>query len=327
ANLKKLLKTNQDSLQMKIELEQQAEREAIQQQYNEKIETQNSMLAQSNTELESAIDELKSTQNKLVNAEKMAALGGMVQGVAHELNTPIGLSITGTSHIKSDTSRIVELLGAGKMKKSDLDSYFSTVMDLSGSISTSLEKAASLIRSFKLVSVEQHEEVLQIFNVHGNLTDILHSINRSLVEKGVVIDNQIPQELSVGSYPGVFYQIYTNLINNALLHAFEGRSEGHIWIAAQMQGDHLSLSFKDDGCGMSDDVLAKLFDPFFTTKRANGGTGLGMNIVYNLVHEKLFGTIDVVSEEGAGTTFTILVPDMRPVEGEQPGQDMLSQAT
>jgi len=250
------------------------------------------------------------TQQQLVNSEKMAALGGMVQGVAHELNTPIGISITGTSHIKSDTARIVDMLALGEMKKSDLDGYFDTVTDLSGSISVSLEKAASLIRSFKLVSVEQHDEVLQTFNVYSNLTDILHSINRSLSQKGIVIDNQIDQQISISSYPGVFYQIYTNLINNALLHAFEGRDQGKIYIDATMQNENLKLVFQDDGCGMEEEVINKLFDPFFTTKRANGGTGLGMNIVYNLVNDKLFGAIDVQSVLGVGTSFTILVPNL-----------------
>jgi signal transduction histidine kinase len=309
-NLKKLVKTSEDSVKMKIEITQREETEKAQNLFKQQIETKNSNLALSNTKLEKTIQELKNTQDKLVNAEKMAALGGMVQGVAHELNTPIGLSITGASHIKSDTIRITKLLSHNEMKKSDLDDYLESAGNLTKSICVSLDQAAKLIRSFKLVSVEQHIEAQQVFNVRSNLADILYSINPSIKRHNIKVVNQVPDNILINSFPGVFYQIYTNLINNALLHAFENYAEGEVVINAKFENNILHLLVKDNGGGMSEEVLNKVFDPFFTTKRARGGTGLGMNIIYNLVNEKLLGSIEVRSELRKGTTFELFIPSL-----------------
>ena len=142
------------------------------------------------------------------------------------------------------------------------------------------------------------------------MVDILYSIGPSLKEKKIELINNIDEGISLCSYPGVFYQIYTNLINNAVLHGFEGREKGSITIAANYEQDGLHMTFTDDGIGMSPEVLKKVFEPFFTTKRANGGTGLGMNIIFNLVNEKLFGNIEVSSELEHGTTFSFLIPHL-----------------
>lgn len=310
SNLKKLIETSEVSVKMKLEIAQREQKEQSDKIFQQEIEVKNAKLADSNSELESAILALKSTQDKLIISEKMAALGGMVQGVAHELNTPIGLSITGASHIKNDTQRIVELLSNNNMKKSDLDDYFNETEHLTTSICVSLDKAASLIRSFKLVSVEQHEELKQYFDVRENLVDILYSIGPSLKENNIEIINNIEESINLCSYPGVFYQIYTNLINNAVLHGFEGRKAGIITISARYENDHLNMNFTDDGIGMNPEVLKKVFDPFFTTKRANGGTGLGMNIIFNLVIDKLLGSIDVNSQLELGTTFSFRIPSL-----------------
>lgn len=309
-NLKELVKTSAESVKMQLEIAQREQREASFNQFKNEIEMKNAKLAESNDELEDTISQLKSAQDKLINAEKMAALGGMVQGVAHELNTPIGLSITGASHIKNDSINLVELMAANKMKKSDLDGYLDNTVNLSQSICVSLDKAASLIRSFKLVSVEQHEEVRQAFNVQSNLSDILYSVNPSIKGKNITVVNEIEPDIVMTSYPGVFYQIYTNLINNATLHAFEGRDSGKIEISATYQDNQLDLTFKDNGNGMSEEVLKKVFEPFFTTKRARGGTGLGMNIIYNLVNDKLLGSISVSSTPGEGTTYQMKIPNL-----------------
>jgi len=309
-NLKKLIETSDASVKMQLEIVQREQKEQSYKVFQKEIEAKNQKLADSNSELESTIQALKNTQDKLVNSEKMAALGGMVQGVAHELNTPIGLSITGASHIQNDTNKIIKLLCENKMKKSNLDDYLEETSNLTKSICISLDKAANLIRSFKLVSVEQHEELQQNFDVRDNLTDILYSIEPSLKEKNIVIINEIDEGIRLCSFPGVFYQIHTNLINNALLHAFEDRESGVITITGSYRDNKLYLSFKDDGNGMNAEVLKKVFDPFFTTKRANGGTGLGMNIIYNLVNDKLLGVVDVESSVGEGTTFSFSIPNL-----------------
>ena len=311
SNLKALLDTTKDSVQMKREISKQEEKDQIQKSYRQEIETKNAKLAYSNSELEATIATLKSTRNQLVSAEKMAALGGMVQGVAHELNTPIGLSITATSHIKDDAVRLSAKLADNSMKKSDLQEYLVNTENLSNSICVSLDKAANLIRSFKLVSVEQHDELKQQFNVHSNLADILYSIIPSVKAKNITVINDIPKEIDICSYPGVFYQIYTNLINNSLLHGFEDLAGGEIRISASFKGGSLALVFQDDGLGMTEEVLNKVFDPFFTTKRERGGTGLGMNIIYNLVNDKLLGSIKVSSEQGSGTVFSLTIPTLQ----------------
>ena len=310
-NLRKLVKTSEDSYKMKVEIEQREERERTFNRFKQEIEAKNEQLAESNLELEEAFSELKSTQDKLINSEKMAALGGMVQGVAHELNTPIGLSITAASHVKNDTERLTGLLSENKMKKSDLDDYLDSTTNLSKSIGVSLDKAANLIRSFKLVSVEQHEEHEQVFNVHSNLADILYSVNTSIKDKNITFVNDIPADIRIRSFPGVFYQMYTNFINNSMLHGFEERDDGVIEIKATYQDEMLELVYSDNGKGMNEETVKKVFDPFFTTKRANGGTGLGMNIIYNLVHDKLLGTINVTSEEGLGTKYHLRIPSLK----------------
>ena len=309
-NLKKLVESSEISLHLKMDIAKREEREASQEKFSKQIEAKNIKLAESNSQLELTISDLKTTQDDLVTAQKMAALGGMVKGVAHELNTPIGLSITAISHIQSDTVDLTTGLANNQMKRSDLEEYLEITANLSKSIIVGLDKAASLIRSFKLVSVAQHEELNQVFNVRSNLADILYSINSSVKNKDIKIINQIPEDINIASFPGVFYQIYTNLINNAVLHAFEGKAAGEIKIFARFDNNELFITFTDNGLGMSKDTVMKVFDPFFTTKRARGGTGLGMSIIYNLIKEKLFGSIVVESEEGRGTRYNITIPNL-----------------
>ena len=303
-----LLATRMEIVRMEMDIAKNDEREALQEKFSKQIAEKNVKIAISNQQLETTINDLRSTQQQLNKSQKMAALGRMVQGVAHELNTPIGLSITAISHIQEYSTKLTRGLADDKIRRSDLDNYLDSTNSLSNSIRASLDKAATLIRSFKMVSVEQHQELEQTFNVHSNLADILDSIKPRLAKKNINIINDIPEDINIISFAGVFRQIYTNLINNALLHAFEDKEAGEIQIAACFVDKQLSISFKDNGKGMSEDIVKKVFDPFFTTKRAQGGTGLGMSIIYNLVSEKLSGSISIVSGEGKGTTFNIRVP-------------------
>lgn len=308
-NLKRLFKSDQVALKLQTELEQKVEKEALQKSYQDEIERKNQTLKVQNDKLETTIDTLQETQQKLVTSEKMAALGGMVKGVAHELNTPIGLSITGVSHIQSQTDTLIHKLANNAMKKSDLDAFLESCMEVTRSISLSLNNAASLIKSFKLVSVEQHEDQISHFNLRENLDDILVSINHSLKDKHISIINSIPKEFSAESYPGIYYQIYSNLINNSLLHAFENMASGEINISAKLTScDEIELKYSDNGCGMNEETVERIFEPFFTTKRANGGTGLGMNILYTLVTEKLMGEIKIESTVNQGSIFTMNLP-------------------
>jgi signal transduction histidine kinase len=267
-------------------------------------------IEQKNSELENIIAELHETQEQLVTSERMAVLGNMVKGVTHELNTPIGLSITRVSHLQKETERLSGMLSNGEMTKTNLVEYFDESNNLSRSVSVSLRKAAELIQSLKSVSVEQHQDKLSTFNLPDNFEDIVYSVRHSLKEHNIVIRNDIPKELQLQSYPGILYQVYTNLINNSNLHAFEGASEGEILLSTRMLGGQLELTFKDNGKGMTNEVQQRLFEPFFTTKRDKGGTGLGMNIVYTLIIEKLEGKVDVNSELGVGTSYIITLPNL-----------------
>lgn len=324
-NMKKMLAFSSNSTRLEIELNKKNEQEKMQQAFNQKIQEKNHALADANEEQQALIEQLQETKDNLVRSEKMAALGGMVNGVAHELNTPIGMSITGNSHVLSETKRLIGLLEEGRMSKEELEEYLDTTSKLGQSISVSLEKAAHLIKSFKMVSVEQHDDILSSFNVHQNFADILYSLNHSLKSKNITINNNIPNQLDISSYPGILYQVYTNLINNAVLHAFEGKETGTINVSAVASTGGIDITFSDDGLGMSSTTLEKLFDPFFTTKRANGGTGLGMNIVFNLITEKLQGQIQVKSELGQGSQFIFSVVNIEEEEIIKP--ELLAAAT
>jgi len=312
-NMKRMLEYSSNSTRLELELNKKNEQEKMQQIFNKKIQQKNTALADANEELQTLIEQLQETQENLVRSEKMAALGGMVNGVAHELNTPIGMSITGISHVQSETRRLTGLLEEGKMSKEELEEYFDTTGKLSQSIGISLDKAANLIKSFKMVSVEQHDDILSTFNLHQNFADILYSLTHSLKSKNIEIKNSIPTTINISSYPGILYQIYTNLINNAILHAFEGLDSGIIELSAKSTALGVEITFSDNGLGMDSHVIEKLFDPFFTTKRANGGTGLGMNIVFNLITEKLQGQIYVNSQPGHGSQFVFEICDVQAV--------------
>ncbi len=309
ANLKKLFASNQMAIKLELELEKKSEKETLQKHHQEQIQAKNQILEVQNERLATTIDTLKVTQDRLVTTEKMAALGGMVKGVAHELNTPIGLSITGVSHIEFETDNLKTLLGANKMKKSDLDDFLTTSIEMSRTISANLTKAAGLIHSFKMVSADHHEELISNFDLRENLENLILNLKESLKTNNVLFNNQLPSLIKVRSFPGVLYQIYTSLINNSVLHAFEHTEGGTVTVSFKKIDKHnYSIIYADDGSGMDDETVKQIFDPFFTTKRANGGTGLGMNILYTLVTEKLKGDISIESKIGKGSVFTINLP-------------------
>jgi len=265
------------------------------------------MVNQRTKELELSIVTLKKTQSQLAKSERMASIGSMVQGVAHELNTPVGLALTATTHIYADSQVMQKNITDGKLTKDALTDYLEATISLTDSMSTSLEKAAQLIKSFKLVSVSEHQEHIQQFNLKDHLNNLLATMRRSIDSK-YQINNLIADNIVIDSYPGVFYQIYTNFMNNSILHGFDGQESGQISISAVIENDNLILNYVDDGVGMDDDTKKNLYEAFFTTKRARGGTGLGMNIVQALVNDKLHGEIRLRSAIGQGTNYTLVIP-------------------
>ncbi len=259
-----------------------------------------------NKDLEKSLNELTLAQERLVESEKMVALGNMVSGIAHEINTPLGVSLTATSYILDQFEELDgELLN---LSDEALKELFKEVLESSEIVYDSLKRSIQLVSSFKEIAVNQHSNEKLAFD----LLDYTHTITRSLKHefRDVVetFDIDMPSDIEVYSYPGAYFQIITNLVMNSIKHGFEGVSNGHISISATEKKNQVVIIYKDDGLGIKKANLKKIFEPFFTTKRANGGTGLGLSIVYNLVKTTLRGEISCTSEENVGTEFHIIIP-------------------
>jgi len=264
-------------------------------------------VAERTAELESSIKVIKEAQAKLVQSEKMAALGGLVAGVAHEINTPVGVGITAASHLETATKDFEKLFEGEQMKKSDLSSFLSTSKEASRILLTNLTRAAQLIQGFKQVSVDQTAGVKRVIDIKEYIDKILLSLHPKIKQTKHKIEVICPDKLIVDTFPGALSQILTNLIMNSLNHAYKENESGTITISIKKNEGQLEIEYKDDGKGIDSEHINHVFDPFFTTKRASGGTGLGMNIVYNLVTQKLNGQINCVSKPGEGTLFHFTV--------------------
>lgn len=249
---------------------------------------------------------LKETQNELVQTEKMAALGRLVAGISHEVNTPIGIGVTAGSYLKQKASQFKDEYENDKLTKSSFEDYIDNFIQSSDIILTNLERAAQLIQSFKQISVDQSSDEIRNFYLHEYLSSIIRSLKPTLKLNAHKIDIICPESLQIESNPGVFYQIFSNLIINSVIHGFDKKEYGHITIEVKQRGSILEIVHKDNGAGLTKSNLAKIFDPFFTTRRALGGSGLGTHIVYNLVTQKLNGTIKAESVEGKGLTYTMI---------------------
>ena len=269
-----------------------------------------------NTELHESLETLRRTQNQLLQAEKMASLGTLVAGVAHELNTPIGVAVTAASTLHVRTHDFAKRYAEGALKKSELEGYVQTAKTGADLTLRNLERAANLIQSFKQVSVDQTYDNIRHFRVKQYLHEIITSLQPKWKTTGHRVEIECDETLEMETYAGAIAQIITNFVTNSLLHGFEGfTEEGVMRIEAERVGDNVVLKYSDNGRGIPPEILPRIFDPFFTTKQANGGTGLGMHIVYNLVTQKLGGSIRCESAYGdglpSGTTFIVDLPSQR----------------
>ncbi len=275
----------------------------------EKIKDRTEDLEKSNDELEQTISNLIQTQKMLVEAEKMASLGGLVAGVAHELNTPVGNGLMGITHFLQISKKLEKDYYNEIMTQSDFEEFIKITTDLAQQININLKKTALLVKNFKQVSVDQTSEQKREFNLKLYLEEIIYSLNYLIKQTRLKVTIQCDEEIELNSYPGAYSQILTNLITNSIRHAFEKQEEGLISINVQINpNNHLEITYKDNGKGISKENLSKIFDPFFTTNREDGGTGLGLNIVYNIVMSTLKGTIECNSIENEGVTFIIILP-------------------
>lgn len=259
-------------------------------------------------ELQQVLNTLQITQDQLVQSEKMGALGNLVAGVSHEINTPIGIGVTAITYLDQKTKDFRSLYETGKMKKSDLEQFLSIIGETNAMVLTNLERASSLVRSFKQISVDQSLEVKRTFLLREYLEGIVASLKPSLKKTRLRVDIYCDDRLNLYTYPGALSQIVTNLVMNSLNHAYVPEDEGSLSIRVTEHQDHILLAYSDDGKGMPQDVLDHIFDPFFTTSRGKGGTGLGMNIVYNLVTQSLNGGIQCFSTLRQGSLFMITIP-------------------
>ncbi|MGW8394190.1 CHASE domain-containing protein [Pseudoduganella sp. HUAS MS19] len=267
---------------------------------------------------------LKQAQANLITSEKMASLGALVAGIAHELNTPIGNSLLTATALSDMCKEFERQLSEGGIKRSALDTHLKDARMACSIITNSLTRAADLIHSFKQVAVDQTSDKRRSFNLHGVVHDTLATYSAQLRRANCEVKVWMPETLTFISYPGSIGQVLSNLIQNAIMHAFEGRESGRITISAvEMDEENVELRFADDGNGMSARTLRQVYDPFFTTKMGQGGSGLGMNIVYNLVTGVLRGTIHVDSEVGKGTTVIITLPRNAPAKDELAENDLL----
>lgn len=268
-----------------------------------------------NENLEAQVQErskdLETTQKQLVESEKMASLGGLVAGVAHEINTPVGVGLTGITHLQELNKKIIRAYEAKDMGQEDFELYLERTDETAQIVTVNLMKAASLINSFKQVAVDQSSEEKRTFDLDEYIKEILLSINNVIKKTRHTITVECPRSLTITSYPGAISQILTNLIMNSIVHAYSKEDKGEIHIDVADEDDHIRLVYEDDGKGIKKEDLAKVCDPFFTTNRAHGGSGLGMNIVYNIVHTRLKGSMQIESEKHHGVKMTFILPKLK----------------
>jgi ligand-binding sensor domain-containing protein/signal transduction histidine kinase len=274
----------------------------------QRVDERTRALKQANHELEFMVQELKLAQRRLVESEKMAALGGLVAGIAHEINTPLGIGVTAASHLEDETRRLMREIEEGRVSRRALLDYQQDALDSTRLILANLRRAGQLIRSFKQVAVDQSSEQAREVHLKSYLDEVLVSLGPALKKTRHRISVKCPDELRLYTYPGAISQILVNLVMNSLIHGFEGIEQGHIDIQCEGYDEEWLLLYRDDGVGMSEEVRQRVFDPFFTTKRGQGGSGLGLHVVYNLVTQLLRGSLDCISAPGKGVEFQIQMP-------------------
>jgi PAS domain S-box-containing protein len=262
---------------------------------------------------EAALKNLRETQNSLIEAEKLAALGRLVAGVAHEINNPVGTCLTVASSLERRTAGFAAEVAQGNLKRSSLNDFLEISREASSQLVANLNHAGELIQSFKQVATDRSYSNQRTFDL-GDLTEqIAVSLRPGLGKQNLTLNVECQRNLTMDSYPGPYGQVLTNLFLNSVAHAFPGGKEGTIDIKVQASGkDNVEILFSDDGCGMSLGVRRRAFDPFFTTRRGQGGTGLGLHIVYSIVTNCLGGRLNLDSEPSEGTKVKLILPRVAP---------------
>lgn len=297
-------------IEAQIRAQQAAEQRIRQlnQSLEQKVAMRTDALAQANGELVATLEKLRQFQGQIIEQEKMAALGQMVAGIAHEINTPLGVSVTGISWLADAMSDLRQLFVEQKLTMSKMASFLNEGNESIHLIERNLHRAADLIASFKQVAVDQSADELRNVNLAELVQDVILTLRPKLKLGDYQLNVQCPPQLVLRVRPGALYQILINLIMNSLIHGFEGRKEGQINITITQTQQQCQIRYEDNGCGVAPEIRNKIFDPFVTTKRGAGGSGLGMHLVYNLVSQGLGGSIVLSHKETPGVRFDIHFP-------------------
>lgn len=276
-------------------------------------------VAERTASLESALGTLERAQKEIIQTEKLASLGRLVAGVAHELNTPIGNALTVTTTLEEHVRVLTDQFTSNLLRRSDLENTLNRLNEGLVLATSNMKRCAALVADFKQVSVDTASDQRRPFDLANVSTELLNMLQPVLRKAGCEVVRELAPDLACDGYPGRYGQVLTNLVMNAVIHAFEPGSAGVLRVTVQAVGpDTVSLTVSDNGIGMDDQVRTRVFDPFFTTKMGRGGTGLGMNIVHGIVQHVLGGSIDISSSLGHGTTVTVTMPRVAPLPAKDP---------
>jgi len=265
-------------------------------------------------QLSQSLEDLRAAQDSLVQTEKLAALGRLVAGVAHELNTPVGTSLTVASAFLNKADRFEANVASGGVRRSTLTEFIAAGREAASQVMINLNHAIDLIQSFKQVAADRNVSDRRGFDLGQVTRQVVKGLRYGL-RRNLAVSVECEPNLAMNSYPGPYGQVLTNLVINSAVHAFPDGARGSVRIAAQASGKHnVEVLFSDDGCGMSPEIKRQVFDPFFTTRRDQGSTGLGLHIVHNIVTSRLGGRISLETRPGAGTKIRIVVPREAPPE-------------
>ncbi|MEW9799586.1 sensor histidine kinase [Alteromonas sp. CYL-A6] len=298
--------------QIMLDLEQQKDELIANQrelrQENENRQYIESELRKRNSELARSMETLQQAKDQLLESERMASLGGLVAGIAHDVNTPLGVGVTAASFLQERLQTLRSDYDNKALTNKSMAAFFDEAGQTTQLLMSNLNRASELIASFKQVAVDQTSEAERIFNLNDYLHEVLQSIQPSFKHSKHNVVITCPTDLEIRCAPGVIAQIVTNMIMNSVVHAFEGNEQGEICLDVTVDGDDVKMVYSDNGKGMAADDLERIFDAFFTTRRSQGGSGLGTHIMYNLVTQTLAGRIEAQSEPGKGLTYIIRFP-------------------
>ncbi|MBU2513236.1 HAMP domain-containing histidine kinase [bacterium] len=317
-NLLVTIQQNTKDRIIRIAEEERMQGELIERKRRQKeLEEMRDKLERANQELSAALEDLKATQARLINSEKMAALGEVTASLSHEINTPLGLGVSGASHLHDELVEMEKSYRQNQVIKKDFEEFLAVGLEITEMITLNLRKGYRLIRSFKQIAVDQASETKRIFKVKAYTEQILMSMGNIITKSGHTVTIHCDDNLEIDGYPGAFSQIVNNLVMNSISHAFDDGDTGNITMEFEAKNNKVIFIYSDDGKGIEPKNLDRIFEPFFTTKEGRGGTGLGMQVILDIVTKQYKGTVDCKSEVGKGVTFTIIIQRELPSKGNE----------